>query len=157
MMIVPGPNSLAHLAAASDDAAEVRRRAMASVRKDEEHQEQSLLFQWIDLQMGRIPELENFYAVPNFSGFVGGEKARLAAGARLKREGRRKGVPDVNGDVARGGYHGLRIEMKTDDGVLSADQKRWHKRLRAAGYRVEVCRTWEAARDVILGYLGVRG
>jgi hypothetical protein len=53
-----------------------------------------------------------------------------------------------------GGYHGLYIEMKrAKGGQLSPPQKEWIDRLRAEGYRVEVCAGADAAMEVITGYL----
>lgn len=47
--------------------------------------------------------------------------------------GVRKGVPDLHLPVARGQYHSLYIEMKTDTGRASAEQKWWGEQLLAAG------------------------
>ncbi len=47
----------------------------------------------------------------------------------------RRGAPDLNLDVARGQYHGLRIEMKSASGVESDEQKEFGRYLEAAGYR----------------------
>lgn len=113
-----------------------------------EHQEQAALVEWAERAHGTHPELRLLAAVPN-----GGARHKAVA-AKLKAEGVRPGYPDLLLDVARGGFHGLRIELKRrDGGRVSEDQSWWHERLRIRGYRVEVCRGWEAARDVILEYL----
>lgn len=136
----PGPNNLLALA----------RKKLVPL----EHTEQAWLFQWAEHAAGRYHDLHWLAAVPNFSGRLGKLTARH--GARLNAEGRKKGYPDVLLDVARGGYHGLRIELKRQDATpsdVSDEQRAWHKRLRSQGYRVEVCKGWEAARDVLLDYL----
>jgi len=89
------------------------------------------------------------YAVPN-----GGKRDPRTA-ARLKAEGVKAGIPDVNCDVARGGWHGLRLELKrTKGGRVEPEQVERHEALRVQGYRVEVCRGGDAAWDVLCEYLG---
>ena len=68
--------------------------------------EQTRLFQWARMEAGRWPELNLLYHVPN-----GGSRHRMEA-AHLKQQGVRAGVPDLCLPVARGGCHGLYIEMK---------------------------------------------
>lgn len=78
----------------------------------------------------------------------------VTTGARLKAEGLRPGVPDLCLAVARGGAHGLYIEMKrTKGGRLSAEQATWLEKLAREGYATAVCNGWEQARDVIERYL----
>ena len=79
--------------------------------RDAEHIEQSLLFQWAEHASGRYPELKLLFAIPNFSGRLGKVPplaARIQAG-KLKREGRKRGVPDICLPVARGGFHALYV------------------------------------------------
>lgn len=129
-------------------------RIATRVRVPYEHDEQKAVFQWADLQAPRIPELQWLYAVPNFAGRLG--KATARHGAKLKAEGRKAGYPDIGLDVARGGYHGFRGEMKrTQGGTVSPEQKAWHVWLREQGYFVVVARGFEPMRDAILDYLGM--
>jgi hypothetical protein len=66
----------------------------------------------------------------------------------------RAGVPDFALDVARGGYHGLRIELKRRvGGALSPAQRDWIAWLTSQGYLAVVCRGWEEARDKLVEYL----
>jgi hypothetical protein len=76
----------------------------------DEHTEQVRFFELVDLYIPRYPELKNVYANPN------GSLRNLIVAKKLKAEGVRPGVPDIIVDVARHGYHGLRIEMKRSDG-----------------------------------------
>ena len=87
------------------------------------------------------------YAVPNAGkrGLVGGNRSQL--------EGLRAGVPDLQLDVARRGYHGLRIEMKQGAGKLSEDQREHASFLLAQGYHVETHWTPESAIAAIEKYL----
>jgi hypothetical protein len=114
-----------------------------------EHDAQVALFQWAAWQAGQRPALHSLYAVPN-----GGSRHMLEA-VNLKREGVKRGVPDICLAWAAGGYHGLYIEMKRESGGrVSPEQKEWCDRLRAAGYRVEICRGFEAGKAAITNYLG---
>ena len=115
-----------------------------------EHDEQSALVAWARLNERRYPELVMLFAVP-----LGGYRAKKTA-ARMKKEGAKPGVPDLCLPVARGGFHSLWVEMKFGKGRLTKAQKWWCAKLRAEGHRVEVCRSWEAARDVLLDYLDVK-
>lgn len=108
--------------------------------------EQEALFQWAELMRGRLPGIERMYHCPN------GGSRRPAEAARLKAQGVKPGVPDILLPIPRGGYHGLYIEMKCDDGRLSEDQKDWITALRAQGYAAGVCRGWRAAAAVIEKY-----
>ncbi len=114
-----------------------------------EHQEQSSLIQWANMSEGKYPDLKRLFAIPN-----GGHRHKATA-AKLKAEGVRKGVLDLCLPVARGGYHGLFIEMKRIKGSYpTKDQKEEISELRADGYRAEVCKGWESAKDVLIDYLG---
>ena len=115
-----------------------------------EHSEAVDLMKVVRLYEGRYPELAMLAHVPNEG------TASRARGKKLKAEGLKAGYPDYLLDVARQGFHGLRIELKTrDGGRTSADQKGWHVALREQGFRVEVCRGWEAAWAVLRDYLGI--
>lgn len=114
-----------------------------------ESDEQTWLFKWAqDMAALKWPELALMYHIPN-----GGSRNKVEA-ARLKAQGVKKGVPDVFLPVPRGGYHGLYIEMKRQKGsVVSQEQKEYIAALRAQGYRVEVCKGFHAAADVIEEYM----
>lgn len=115
-----------------------------------EHEEQVALMHWAAAMEGRHPELRLLAAVPN------GGLRNVVVARKLRAEGVRAGYPDLILDVGRGGYHGLRVEMKRlHGGQVTAEQKWWHERLEARGYMVRVCRGLEAARDAILAYLAM--
>ena len=73
----------------------------------------------------------------------------------LKQQGVKAGVPDLCLPVPRGRYHGLYIEMKTEDGHTSSDQEWWGEKLSAQGYAWKVCHGWEAATAVLAWYLNL--
>lgn len=121
---------------------------------------QVCLFRWAELAKCTRPELAWLYAVPN-----GGLRSKAVAG-KLKAQGVKAGYPDIGLDVARKGFHGLRIELKVPEvkavpgiskrkapGKTSPEQDAWLEQLRAQGYRAEVAYGWENAMDIILDYL----
>lgn len=112
-----------------------------------EHEHQAALFRWARLASGARPELALMFAVPN----GGARTART--GAMLKAEGVKAGVPDIFLPVPRDNWHGLFIELKTAKGCASAVQREWIARLQEQGYRAEVCRGWNTARELIEEYL----
>jgi VRR-NUC domain len=117
-------------------------------RQDLEHEEQCSLITWATLQSKTVPELNLLFAIPN------GGNRNIVTAVKLKKEGVRPGVPDLNLPVPRGLFHGLFIEMKKPKGgAVSADQRAWLFSLRANGYRAEVCNGWIEAKDLILDYL----
>lgn len=114
--------------------------------------EQQCLFRWADFQRGRFPELALLYHVPN-----GGNRSKSEAG-RFRAEGVKAGVPDLCLPVARGGFHGLYIELKRLRGSkTSEEQTAWIESLKQQGYFVSLCKGWEAAAKEIEQYLQLGG
>ena len=130
-------------------------------RGDAEHRAQVAVVTWATLARAEFPELASLFAIPN-----GGHRNVIVA-RKLKAEGVRAGVPDLCLPVARGGWHGLFIEMKasaedrrlqTTDrrprkGVVSAEQSMWALRLETQGFKVAVCYGSAAAEAVLREYL----
>ena len=113
-----------------------------------ESQEQQLLFEWAALSAGKWPELALMYHIPN-----GGSRSKSEAG-RFRVEGVKAGVPDICLPAARGGYHGLYIELKrVKGGRVSPAQQGWIAALRDQGYCACVCKGWDDAAHVIKKYL----
>lgn len=113
-----------------------------------EDMEQIALFDWARVNEGHFPELSRLFHVPN-----GGSRGPAEAG-RFKAMGVKRGVPDVFLDVPRGGFHGLRIEMKRrHGGKVSEDQTDWIDWYNSNGYRAVVCYGWDEAREEIENYL----
>lgn len=128
----------------------------------DEHALQTAVVSWAALQSGRWPALKLLFAIPNGAHF-GHEMKTLRSGKRvpvaairarrMKAEGLRPGVPDLCLPVARGGHHGLFLEMKTRDGHVREEQVGWLEALREEGYMAVVCRSVEEAVRVLRGYL----
>lgn len=86
------------------------------------------------------------FAIPN-----GGSRNKLEA-ANLKRQGVKAGVPDLCVPVARGGYHGLFIEMKYGKNKTTTSQDEWLETLNREGYLAKVCNGYAEAVNLIKWY-----
>lgn len=82
-----------------------------------------------------------------------GGKRNAAEAAKFKAMGVRAGFPDLALYVARQGYYGLFIELKTAKGRQSEHQKYYQCVLEEQGYRYEVVRSIEEFIDLINDYL----
>jgi hypothetical protein len=122
-----------------------------------EHEYQCKVITWFTRQhkvLG-VPDARALYAVPNAQILMRSARNVNAVLSYLMAEGMRKGPPDLNLDVMRKGYGGLRIEMKRgEDGVLSAEQVWYQNYLNGAGYKAVVCRSDMEAINAIKSYLG---
>lgn len=98
------------------------------------------------------------YAIPN-----GGKRSTVTS-SRLKATGVKPGFPDVGLPVARGGFHGLYIELKrrkvmgkrgrlVGGGTTQSEQETWHIKLQNEGYFVTTSYGWEDAVSDIQQYL----
>jgi hypothetical protein len=117
--------------------------------KSREFDLQQAIMRWAALLSGAWPELRLLYHCPN-----GGSRNPIEA-ANLKRLGVRAGVPDLHLPIARGGYHGLWIELKSRSGRIRPEQIQWQQILRIHGHRVEIVRSVEEAIRVIQEYLNL--
>lgn len=112
-----------------------------------EDDEQADLFRWAEQNTIVHPELELMYHIPN------GGKRDTREAARLKRQGVKRGVPDIHLPVARGGFHSLYVELKVDGNTPTKDQKKWLAGLSRAGNATAVCYSAKQASEVITAYL----
>lgn len=104
-------------------------------------------FEWADLNTPRHPILNYLAHAPN-----GGARSKGEAG-KLKAMGTKPGIPDFVLPRSRGMWRGLAIELKSDTGRLSDDQKFWLEGLEAEGYLTSVCRSLEAFQTLVLAFL----
>ena len=111
--------------------------------RDIEHRLQCGCVKWLRLQH---PDLLCF-AIPN------GGARNAVTGARLKAEGVVAGIPDLMIAEPRGYWAGLFIEMKTEKGVLRAEQKQMMQTLIKKGYYFAVCRSFDEFRQIVTDYL----
>ncbi|MFZ1074825.1 MAG: VRR-NUC domain-containing protein [Minisyncoccia bacterium] len=120
-------------------------------KENSEHSQQVALFMWASMMLreGMYPELRWMFAVPN-----GGDRS-ISVAASLVAEGVKSGVSDVVLPCARGGMHGLFIEMKRPKppGKTSPQQDEFMAAMTLEGYECAVCWTWLEAVEVICEYL----
>ena len=111
----------------------------------EEHNLQCACVKWFAYQH---PELQGLlFAVPN------GSYRNKATAGKLKAEGVVPGVADLILLVPRNQYHGLCIEMKTEKGRQSPEQKAWQEKADANGYRYIIIRSLELFINSVENYL----
>ena len=82
-------------------------------------------------------------------------KRSKAQGAALRRQGLRKGFPDLVIPVARGKYHSLYIEMKDFGGKPTKEQADWIWKLREEGMCAYVCVGADSAIALIERYMAM--
>lgn len=113
-----------------------------------EDEEQIGLFSWAALSSGRFPALRWMFHIPN-----GGKRSKSEA-ARFRAMGVKPGVSDIFLPCARGGFHGLFIELKALDGRPSSKaQIDFVAAMNREGYYAVFCRGAEDAERVIERYL----
>lgn len=91
------------------------------------------------------------FHVENELNFAGNNSIR---GAIRRSEGIVKGVSDLILLIPRRDWHGLMIELKTEDGRQSLAQKEWQSLVEAHGYRYEIIRNLDDFRALLWDYLG---
>ena len=115
------------------------------------HQQAVLKWSRQSALRARWPELALLHHIKNETR---GGAAQVAVD---KAMGVKKGVPDLCLPVARGGYHGLYIEMKSETGRTSPSPDWWGEQLKKQGYCWEVCRGWQSAVKALEWYLNLSG
>lgn len=128
-------------------------------RKAPDHEEsrtQIACVSWFNQQYPKYV----LFAIPN-----GGERVRTEIktktgtkkvpleAIRMKKEGVRPGVGDLFLMCPGKGYHGLFIEMKTEKGTQSPEQKDFQELAMKYGYKYTVCRTLEGFMRAVNDYL----
>lgn len=132
---------------------------LSALRPLNEGGHQKAIFIWAAWNTGRYPELKWLHSSQ------AGAKMTPATAGKMKAEGMKAGVPDIFLDVPRGGFHGLRIELKVPEqrnakgtlikrkGELSAEQKAWLDHYTQAVFFTRVCYGWEHAVETLETYL----
>lgn len=101
--------------------------------KTSEHKEQVAYFQWVDLMAKQDSRYLNIFAIPN------GGLRNIVTAAKMKKEGVRKGVPDIAIMFPAQGYHGMFLELKIKPNKPSKEQEEWIDRLMRSAYFATVC------------------
>lgn len=114
-----------------------------------ENEHQILVMCWAKkMALAGRAELDLLFHIPN-----GGGRSKREAGL-LKMMGVKPGVSDLFLPVPKDGFHGLWVEMKTDDGRLSEEQKKWMASMHGQSYLAVVCFSWDVAVEAVMNYLG---
>lgn len=92
-----------------------------------------------------------------YTASVGGMRTHIGVARKMKRAGYRKGVPDLMIFEPSKDFVGLAIELKTEDGRLSPEQKYWLEALTARKWKAVMCRGFDEAIKTIDDYLKVGG
>ena len=121
------------------------RPAQPVIGKEDEHQ--TALTNWARMMRTQYPALQLYHHIPN-----GGLRDKRTA-ARLIGQGVHSGVPDVFIPAARGGYHGIYVELKTGANSPTPNQNECMSGAIAEGYYCAVCYGWPCAAAVIEDYL----
>jgi hypothetical protein len=100
---------------------------------------QKSIFDWVGWSKAKIPELGNFFAIPN------GGSRHPAEAARLKQTGVLAGVFDTFLAVPTKNSHGMFLELKVGKNKLSEAQKTFQSKMTCYGYRAYVAYTFDEA------------
>ena len=114
---------------------------------------QIAIFKWAGTIMVRYPELKWLYHCPN------GQKRDSYTASRLKLLGVKPGVLDLSLDVARGQYHGFKLELKKPGGKClapSKEQQSYIEFATAQGYFCAVSNDFNECKKLILDYLNAK-
>src|SRR5262249_34372443 len=95
------------------------------------------------------PVLKLLYAVPN-----GGDR-NLSVARKLKAEGVLSGVADLCLPAARRGHHGLYLEMKSEEGVATEEQKEFLRGVSGEGYCAVIAQGVDDAKSTLEWYIGI--
>ena len=112
-----------------------------------EYQEQCSLVEWFRVR----------YPDRIINADMGGVRLTMGNAIKAKRAGHLKGYPDLFIAVAKGGYYGLFIEMKTKKGKASNEQEEIIKKLNQEGYYAIICYGFDNAMKTINDYMRLKG
>ena len=83
-------------------------------------------------------------------------KRSAVLGNIMRKEGLRRGVPDLFLAVPCGAFSGLWLEMKSKTGKPTVDQLEYLRILEKSGYECHVCYGWQEAVQHVEAYLKPR-
>lgn len=115
-----------------------------------EDNHQAALFCWAAMPeiQAKYPQFKALlFAIPN-----GGER-NVKVAAKMKATGTKAGVSDIFLSVAKGGYHGLYVELKKMGGKPKIEQVMFIQEARAQGFACCIVEGWLAARDALISYM----
>lgn len=115
------------------------------LKEKTEDTEQMQIINYCNSMSAYVPEYAMIYHIPN--------EGKRKNGAKLKRIGLRKGIPDLCLPVPKIGFHGLYIELKKMHLKASKEQKEWLFKLEQQGYAVSICFGANEAINLITAYM----
>ena len=118
---------------------------MAKRISPSESEIQSSFIVWLNLQYSEVADVT--------ASFANGGVRDGRYGNKLKREGLKKGFPDIGIFFPANGMHGMFIEFKSDKGYLRKEQVGIMLKLKSQGYACVVCRNLEEAINETVTYL----
>lgn len=121
--------------------------ASSYYRKRSEDTEQEQVISWANWNLREYPALKWLHHIPN------GGKRNKAEAARFKAQGVKAGVSDLFLPAARGGYHGLYIEMKYGKNKPTDKQEEFIADMQNAGYKATVAYGADEAIEILQAYL----
>ena len=121
------------------------------IKKTRKHDEQDLQVSVAQL-LDSIPIFKDKWChVPN------GGARDAKEGARLKKMGVKKGVPDILiFKMTKNFYLGFALELKSKTGKITADQEAWLLSFKAEGWATEVCDNIDDVMRIITVYYGIK-
>ena len=99
-----------------------------------------------------IQHLKIMYPNALYCASAGGMFTSMKQAIKMKATGYVKGFPDLQICEPNGKYFGLFIEVKTEKGVVSKEQKEWIKQLNKRGYYATYVKGFDEAIKVIDDY-----
>ncbi|UTZ44538.1 VRR-NUC domain-containing protein [Vibrio campbellii] len=129
-----------------------KRRVGQGIKSETERNDPILQEHWLQVRIFFVMEVqyptlyEVAFAVPN-----GGHRTKRAA-KLMPYEGQKKGTPDICIPDPRGKYHGMFLEVKTDKGTASKEQKAKAELYRKRGYYVVIAKGFAKCMDELAKY-----
>jgi len=114
-----------------------------------EHEEQATFVDWLQLAHPDVL----FHSIPNGAQFAGDLKRRVQQINKLKAEGLLPGTSDLLIAEPRGIYHGAYVEMKSERGTLSENQRWFLAEAEKRGYYTIIAHGFETAKEMAETYL----
>jgi len=138
----------------------MRKKQIKTVKNTPPCKQKSVLPEWMEQENVALHLRYNYPTTEIlWSASASGMRTTIGVARKMKRMGLNRGVPDImifkpkydeKNNVI---YFGLFIEMKTEIGILSEEQKHWIDKLNKEGYLAVVCRSSNEAINVIDNYM----
>ena len=106
-----------------------------------------------DLQMHVVNYIRMQYPKARFCASLGGIRTSISQARKAKKTGYWAGFPDLQITEPNKWYHGLFIEIKTETGRATKNQRDWIKALNKRGYKAVICKGFQHCKDEIDNYL----